>query len=348
MSARFKCNTCLQEFGDSTGSQSCPFCGSSDIVEKSGGIFFNFSSLKKFIIPAAIVIAIIIVFLILRGCSGGGLKIKEVNLDKKKCKLTVVMEKAPAKAVLQYSFDNGKTFQNNKNMLVKKSGTYLIVVRDDKKHRAAWPVPFTFRKDDICDCFKTSTDCHPIDTVPPPQIIGYEKTDEATGNGGQIIMHVIYGQSPIKYSIDSGKTYQPDSIFNHLRHGKYKLLAVDSLSRIGNYFEDIIIEPRIVVTGGETIKIPKRTDVEAKLNDLFMNPDDRASLDAVNKLFVNQTMRVDCDLIGIPKGTDYQLFQFLQRRYEGRQGSKKIEVQDLKCDKSTGKINYIRLREIPN
>jgi hypothetical protein len=55
-------------------------------------------------------------------------------------------------------------------------------------------------------------------------------------------------------------------------------------------------------------------------------------------------MNVDCELIGIPPNTPYQLFQFLQRRYEGQPGSKRIQVLDIGYD-NMNRINKLKIME---
>jgi hypothetical protein len=253
-----------------------------------------------------------------------------------------------------YSFDNGKTYQGAGFLILREPGpfSYNVVVKNDKnKTSKAFPKKGDLKKEDFCKCFPYDLICKP-DTppppppCPPPQIISCYPTDETvrSRNDGKIIIHSLYGCKPIQYSIDTGNTYQSDSVFKKLKPGRYRAQVMDSLTILATYFEPIIIKtpPPPPPCGAP----PTKAEVEKKLNDLFMDPNNNKALESVNKLFASQSMNVDCELIGIPAGTKYQLFQFLQRRHEGKPGSKKIEVQGMKCNNKCQVIS-IQIREIP-
>jgi hypothetical protein len=221
----------------------------------------------------------------------------------------------------------------------------MIVVRDDKKKTAAWAVPQIFTKEDF-DKIDTAT-------IRPIQITGVEYIDETLKdkNDGQIKIHTINGKKPVKYSIDSGQNYLNDSIFNKLKPGKYFIQVEDGLGQIASWPDTISIIPgNSIVIGddsddGSIFKRPLKEVVESKLDSLFSDPDNKVLRDAVLTFFPNQTMLIDCELIGIPQGTSYQLFQFLQRRFEGLAGSKRIVVLDIGYDASNH-VNKLKVKEI--
>lgn len=341
MSARFKCNQCLNEFTvtEDMGSQSCPYCGSFDVIEKSGGIKFNASGFKKFRIPVLILLAIFLIILFWPNpkCP----TIKEVNADRMDCRITVTAEPCRGTTV-KYSFDNGKSYQQGRVYRVGEPGTFYIMVKDDKNRTAKWSVPITFSEQDLAICEGT----------PPPlpvQIARVDKSDETDCdlNDGRIEITTKDGARPIEFSIDNGQSWSADSVFSNLIPGNYMVRVKDA-----NTSEDvwpdtlIIIEFTIGCNGPPLPPPPSMREVENRINELFNDPDSRTLLDSVNVLFASQTMSVDCELINIPANTPYQLFQFLQRRFDGKPGTKRIEVIDIGYDNGN-RVNRMKVREIP-
>lgn len=340
MSASFECRTCNHNFSAKKFNKNliCPFCGSEDIFEKSTEYLISTTLLKKLILTELILIVIILGILIIR--QNDGPKISKVEIDKAHQIISVTVKSSSLGRELEYSFNNGKTYQNNKSYYVRQPGTYIIVVRDFKNRKTVWNIPVTFNKDEIN---------HSVDPaiIPPPQITGVEPGNETVqgGNDGRIIIHTINGKKPIKYSLDGGKSFSNDSIFNNLAPGKYNIYIIDDASHIDTWSDPIILTQGI--TGPEehiTLQTQTRSMIENKLNRLFSEPDNTLLKDSIQKLFINQTMYVECELIDIPPKTPYQLYQFLQRRYEGQPGTKRIQVLDIGYD-PLKRINKLKVRE---
>jgi len=241
---------------------------------------------------------------------------------------------------MEYSFDNGKTFQNNRTYYVKQPGTYIIVVRDYKNRKAVWGIPEVFNKEDL-DLIDPST------SPALPQITGVEPIDETVqgSNGGKIIIHSIYGKKPIRYSINGGQSFFSDSIFSNLSPGRYNIYIIDDASHIDTWPDPITLIQGIAPTEEHsTLPPPSKSMIENKLNRLFAEPDNTSLKDSVQGYFISQTMNVECELVGIPPNTPYQLYQFLQRRYEGQPGTKRIQVLDIGYD-NMRRINRLSIRE---
>jgi hypothetical protein len=293
--------------------------------------------LKKLILAELILIVLVLTIFIL---NSGDLKISSVNIDKKEHSIYVTVNTASLKRNLEYSFNSGKTYQNNRNFYVQQPGTYIIVVKDNKNRKAVWDVPITFSEED----FNIMTD--PA-IIQPPHIKGVEPVNETVKgkNDGKIFIHAVGGKKPIKFSIDGGPTLSDDSIFINLSPGSYNVYIIDDASHIENYFDPITISQGLPLPE-EHIKIQSQTRsmIESKLNRLFADPDNTLLRDSIQGYFINQTMNVECELVDIPPNTPYQLYQFLQRRYEGQPGTKRIEVLDVGYD-HLKRINKLKVKE---
>ncbi|MDX2359167.1 MAG: PKD domain-containing protein [Crocinitomicaceae bacterium] len=111
--------------------------------------------------------------------------------------------------VLQYSIDNGVTFQAGNSFSSLSAATYDIVVED------------------AVGCQVTSSV-----TLTNPAAVSYGEvvTDENCGAGdGQIVMTGAGGDGgPYSYSIDNGVTFQASGTFNGLVAGPYNVIVEDA------------------------------------------------------------------------------------------------------------------------
>ncbi len=344
MSIRLKCNKCHHEFTVvKLGSDlSCPFCSSANISAKTGAYLISTPLLKKLIVVEIIVITLIISLIAVRYSEGP--KIKNVVANKKDHLINVAVNTSLLKTKLEYSFDNGKTYQNNNVYKVTQPGTYKIIVRDERNRKNEWNIPVTFSDEDFEILAEHSS---PDLLILPPQITGVELINESIQDrrDGQIIIHSIDGRKPIRYSIDGGLTFSDDSIFSNLEPGRHTVYVVDNDSQIDTWPDPILlIQGAYKEAEFARHQPPSLHKVENILNKFFSDPDNNILRDSLQGYFVNQTMNVECELIDIPPNTPYQLFQFLQRRYEGQPGSKRIQVLDIGYD-NMNRINKLKVKE---
>lgn len=111
-------------------------------------------------------------------------------------------------APLQYSVDNGATFQSSNTFNGLTAGAYDIVVEDDNG----------------CQSTANSTLNNPTGLL----ISGTVDTDPSCGNNnGSIEINISGGIAPIQYSIDNGATFQASSTFSNLPDGTYNIIVKD-------------------------------------------------------------------------------------------------------------------------
>ncbi len=109
---------------------------------------------------------------------------------------------------LEYSIDNGVTFQSLPTFTDLTAGTYDIVVQD-------------------ADACTASTQAI-IDTSPVPVIDDIDTTDELCGDSnGEITITVSSGTAPFEYSINNGVSFQSGNIFTGLAGGTYDIVVQD-------------------------------------------------------------------------------------------------------------------------
>ncbi|MBN1182525.1 MAG: hypothetical protein JXB49_09585 [Bacteroidales bacterium] len=344
MSISLKCNICHHDFTvrKFESNQTCPVCGSTNVFKKSGEYLVSTPLLKKLILTEIILIIIIVSAILLFNVEGP--RISKVETNKEDHLINVTVKASLLNRRLEYSFDNGKTYQNKNNFKVQQPGTYIIIVRDDKNKKNEWGIPVTFSDEDF-DTYRTQSVA--ASSAPPPQITGVEPVNESLPgmNDGQIIIHTVDGEKPIRYSIDGGQSFSDDSIFGNLEDGSYTVYVVDNDSQIDTWPDPVILNQGVVETAEQTQSQPPSPNmVENLLNELFSDPENRTLRDSLQSYFVSQTMNVECELVDIPPNTPYQLFQFLQRRYEGQPGSKRIHVLEIGYD-NMNRINLLRIRE---
>ncbi|MEI2760272.1 MAG: PKD domain-containing protein [Bacteroidia bacterium] len=111
---------------------------------------------------------------------------------------------------LQYSIDNGTTYQSGNNFSSLSPGNYNIVVQDANG----------------CTATTTATIAEPTAVV----ISGTPVTDvNCNGaNNGSITINANGGTGTLQYSIDNGTTYQSGNVFGSLTPGNYNIVVQDA------------------------------------------------------------------------------------------------------------------------
>lgn len=109
---------------------------------------------------------------------------------------------------LQYSIDNGSTFQTSSSFNSLAAGTYDIVVEDASG----------------CQAFDQAV----LSSNGGPSIDNVSTTDPTCGStNGQIDITASGGTPPLQYSIDNGTTFQTGSSFTGLAAGNYDVIVDD-------------------------------------------------------------------------------------------------------------------------
>lgn len=117
-------------------------------------------------------------------------------------------------APIQYSIDNGATFQSSNQFTNKCEGTFAVVVKDSKNCQATTQVTLTELPSTLL--FVSATPSNPT----------YDSSD------GSITVAASGGTSPYQYSIDGGVTWQTSNVFENLPAGDYTIQVKDSVGSI--------------------------------------------------------------------------------------------------------------------
>jgi gliding motility-associated-like protein len=121
----------------------------------------------------------------------------------------IVITAAGGTPPLQYSIDNGVTFQASNTFGSLGTGTYDIVVEDAAGCTVGTQVTLT--------------------DPGPPTISNVAVTDPTCGNNnGQIVITAAGGTPPLQYSIDNGVTFQASNTFGSLGTGTYDIVVEDA------------------------------------------------------------------------------------------------------------------------
>ncbi len=113
-------------------------------------------------------------------------------------------------APLQYSIDNGVTYQASNMFSGLGAGTYSIVVQDASN----------------CTATSSTTLAGP-GSIAISNLAGADDTDCSIDNGS-ITVSVSGGVAPVEYSIDNGMTFQSGNVFNDLGAGTYSIVVRDA------------------------------------------------------------------------------------------------------------------------
>lgn len=122
---------------------------------------------------------------------------------------SISVSAAGGTGALQYSIDNGVTFQASNFFNTLASGNYVVVVED------------------VNGCQATSTET--IGDSPAPNVTGVTNTDPTCGSAnGSILVSASGGTAPLQYSVDNGVTFQAATTFNGLSTGTYLIVVEDA------------------------------------------------------------------------------------------------------------------------
>ncbi len=122
---------------------------------------------------------------------------------------TITITSIGGTAPIEYSIDNGLTFQTNDNFTGLAAGTYDIVVQD------------------VNGC--TATDQVILTDQAGPVIDNITSTDPTCGDSnGAITIASTGGTAPVEYSIDNGVTFQATGTFAGLTQGIYDIVVQDA------------------------------------------------------------------------------------------------------------------------
>ena len=143
---------------------------------------------------------------------------------------TITIEANPGSSALQYSINNGVTWQSSKQFNNLSAGPYLVAIRN---------VDATCRQDFAQNPVAITS---PI----PPVINSVDKTDvsDCSVTDGTIAIHASPGSSALKYSIDNGSTWSDNSLFTGLSHGTYYVYVknADNTCSVGYGANPIVIK----------------------------------------------------------------------------------------------------------
>ncbi len=115
-------------------------------------------------------------------------------------------------APMNYSINNGSTFQSSNDFLNLDIGTYYPYVKDAHNCK---------------DSAESVTLIQPTPLV-ITNVNVYDVTDCYGASSGRIQIFASQGTPPYEYSIDGGNTYQTDYTFNNLSAGEYYIAVRDS------------------------------------------------------------------------------------------------------------------------
>ncbi|MBP6871316.1 MAG: hypothetical protein KBC43_04860 [Bacteroidales bacterium] len=175
----------------------------------------------------------------------GNLQVLDVELSRPHCGRPdgqiVVHAFSPAGSALQYSIDDGDSYQTDSVFSGLVGAGYVVRVTDGG------------------GCFGFYID-NPVvlEDIPGPQVVKVNVTDETDFLGNGIIEIIANGSTPnIYYSLDGGTTYQSNNgTFNNLGSGIYNLLVWDENGCDTSFtveIQNVILTYLHAVTGEEGI-----------------------------------------------------------------------------------------------
>jgi len=140
---------------------------------------------------------------------------------------TITMNASGGSGPLEYSIDNGISFQSSVNFITLPAGSYTIIVQDANGCSTSIPAS--------------------VNNAAAPSIQNTNYTD-ITCNGddnGTITISASGGTGVLSYSINSGSTTQPGNTFNNLPPGIYNIVVAD-VNGCNATSQVTIIEPTLL------------------------------------------------------------------------------------------------------
>jgi gliding motility-associated-like protein len=142
---------------------------------------------------------------------------------------SIVINSNGGTGAIQYSIDNGNTFQNGNTFNGLPAGNYDLVIQDANGCTAMVNVNIA---------------------EPSPLVLISNATNSTCGNNnGSIDINANGGTGVIQYSIDNGATFQPGNTFNNLPAGNYDLVIQDANGCTASGTINVPDEPAPVITG---------------------------------------------------------------------------------------------------
>ncbi len=131
-------------------------------------------------------------------------------------------------ATIEYSIDNGVTFQTSNSFIGLAPNVYNVVINDANNCQDASSVT--------------------ISNFAPPAIFFLGVTNPSCGlSNGQISIIHNGGTAPFEFSIDNGVTYQPTNIFTGLPPGPYDMVVSDANGCTATRFATMMDQPAPVI-----------------------------------------------------------------------------------------------------
>jgi gliding motility-associated-like protein len=135
---------------------------------------------------------------------------------------------------IQYSIDNGASWQASNVFNGLAAATYNILVQDAN------------------GCTATSSIAVPDEPSPTVSATPVTNVSCNTGSDGTITVNSIGGTGAIQYSIDNGVTYQPGNLFSGLPAGNYSITILDANGCTATA-NTVISEPPAIVLNASTV-----------------------------------------------------------------------------------------------
>ncbi|MEZ5108732.1 MAG: CUB domain-containing protein [Bacteroidia bacterium] len=136
---------------------------------------------------------------------------------------------------LQYSIDNGSSYQSGNSFSGLSPNTYQIIVQDAN------------------GCTATSS----VSVTEPTQVvISSTSTVDANcfgANNGSITINANGGTSPLQYSIDNGSSYQPGNNFSGLSPNTYQIIVQDANGCTATASVNITEPTQVVISSTPTV-----------------------------------------------------------------------------------------------
>ena len=136
---------------------------------------------------------------------------------------------------LQYSIDNGSSYQSGNSFSGLSPNTYQIIVQDAN------------------GCTATAS----VNITEPTQVtITSTPTVDANcfgANNGSITINANGGTSPLQYSIDNGSSYQSTNSFNNISAGNYQIIVQDANGCTATTSASVTEPTQVVISSTPTV-----------------------------------------------------------------------------------------------
>lgn len=147
---------------------------------------------------------------------------------------TITINGSGGTGALQYSIDNGVTFQASGNFTGLAAGTYNIVVEDAN------------------GCQATGTET--ISNIPGPSILSTTDVNPSCANAldGQITINYSGGTPPLQFSRNGGVTWQGSNVLTGLGNNTYNIVVQDANGCQATTTVTLVDPPAVTYTASST------------------------------------------------------------------------------------------------